>query len=72
MPGPLKYARTRRQEAHALTEEQIDATLSVIPGTATPVRPAQYMAQLQAEVPRAFWLALREEGLVGADVPLPV
>lgn len=48
------------------------AVLSVIPGTATPVRPAQYMAQLQAEVPRAFWLALQEEGLVGADVPLPV
>jgi len=43
----------------------------VIPGTATPARPAQYMEQVHAEVPAAFWRALREEHLVGAEVPLP-
>ncbi|WP_285961392.1 aldo/keto reductase [Pseudomonas tohonis] len=47
------------------------AVLSVIPGTATPARPAQYMEQVHAEVPAAFWRALREEHLVGAEVPLP-
>ncbi|TBU75702.1 D-threo-aldose 1-dehydrogenase [Pseudomonas daroniae] len=44
---------------------------SVIPGSANPQRPAQYVQQLDAAIPAAFWHALREEGIVPEDAPLP-
>ncbi len=44
---------------------------SVIPGSATPARPAQYVAQLQAGIPADFWQALREQGIVPEEAPLP-
>lgn len=45
--------------------------LAVIPGSATPERPAQYMQQLDATIPPSFWQVLREEGILPADVPIP-
>lgn len=45
--------------------------VSVIPGTATAERPAQYMEQLGAVIPREFWLALREENILPVDAPIP-
>ncbi|MBZ5754499.1 aldo/keto reductase [Pseudomonas sp. S5(2021)] len=47
------------------------AVLSTIPGTANPARPAQYMGYYQARVPAEFWQALKHEGLLGEDVPVP-
>lgn len=44
---------------------------SVIPGSATPTRPAQYVSLLEAGIPAEFWQALREQGLVPEDAPLP-
>lgn len=44
---------------------------SVIPGSATPTRPAQYVSLLEARIPVEFWQALREQGLVPEDAPLP-
>ncbi|WP_070886531.1 aldo/keto reductase [Pseudomonas argentinensis] len=44
---------------------------SVIPGSATPARPAQYVAQLQASIAADFWQALREQGIVPEEAPLP-
>jgi len=44
---------------------------SVIPGSASPQRPAQYRQQLGESIPAAFWEALREEGIVPGDAPLP-
>ena len=44
---------------------------AVIPGSATPARPAQYVAQLQARIPAAFWQALREQGMLPEAAPLP-
>lgn len=44
---------------------------SVIPGSATPTRPAQYVSLLEARIPGEFWQALREQGLVPEDAPLP-
>ena len=44
---------------------------SVIPGSATPTRPAQYVSLLEARIPAEFWQALREQGLVPQDAPLP-
>ena len=43
---------------------------SVIPGSATPTRPAQYVSLLEARIPVEFWQALREQGLVPEDAPL--
>lgn len=47
------------------------AVLAVIPGTANPQRPAQYMQQLRARIPGEFWQALRDERLVEPDAPTP-
>ena len=44
---------------------------SVIPGTATPARPAQYVSLLEAAIPADFWQALREQGILPEDAPLP-
>ncbi|MGP0174486.1 aldo/keto reductase [Pseudomonas sp. NCHU5208] len=44
---------------------------SVIPGSATPARPAQYVRLLEAAIPAGFWQALREQGILPEDAPLP-
>lgn len=44
---------------------------SVIPGTANPERPQQYMDYFNAQVPAEFWRTLVDEGLLRTDVPLP-
>ncbi len=45
--------------------------LSAIPGTANPQRPKQYMDYFNASVPANFWRALKDEGLLREDVPVP-
>lgn len=47
------------------------AVLSVIPGTASAERPAQYMDLLQAPIPHELWEAMREQQILGEDVPVP-
>lgn len=44
---------------------------SVIPGTANSARPAQYVRLLEAAIPAEFWQALREQGILPEDAPLP-
>lgn len=44
---------------------------SVIPGTATPERPAQYMVLLKTPIPREFWQTLREQEVLPLDAPIP-
>jgi D-threo-aldose 1-dehydrogenase len=47
------------------------AVAAVIPGASRPGRIAEDRAALDEVVPVGFWRALREEGLVSADAPLP-
>lgn len=47
------------------------AVAAVIPGASRPERIAEDRAALQESVPADFWRALRAEGLVHADAPLP-
>ncbi|WER50211.1 aldo/keto reductase [Cupriavidus sp. WKF15] len=47
------------------------AVAAVIPGASRPERIAGNLALAQAEIPRAFWQALRAQTLVAADAPLP-
>ena len=47
------------------------AVVSVIPGLGSAQRVAQTMALYGAAIPSGFWSALRGEGLVRADAPLP-
>ncbi|CAG2154441.1 Pyridoxal 4-dehydrogenase [Cupriavidus yeoncheonensis] len=47
------------------------AVAAVIPGASRPERIAANLALAQAEIPRAFWQALRAQDLVAAAAPLP-
>lgn len=47
------------------------AVAAVIPGASRPVRIAENLALAQADIPPAFWQALREQNLVAAAAPLP-
>ncbi|MGW2463991.1 aldo/keto reductase [Streptomyces sp. NPDC004457] len=47
------------------------ATAAVIPGATRPSRVAEDVAALNETVPAAFWSALREEGLIAGNAPLP-
>jgi len=47
------------------------AVAAVIPGASQPSRIAENLAMLDAEIPAAFWQALRARGLVAVDAPLP-
>lgn len=47
------------------------ATAAVIPGATRPSRVAEDVAALAETVPAAFWTALREEGLIAGNAPLP-
>ncbi len=48
------------------------ATAAAIPGATRPSRVAEDVAALAETVPAAFWTALREEGLIAGNAPLPV
>ena len=48
------------------------AVVSAIPGASRPERIAENLALVKAAIPAAFWTALREQGLVAADAPLPL
>ena len=47
------------------------AVASIIPGAARPEEVVANVGHLQAPIPEAFWLELREEGLIAADAPIP-
>lgn len=47
------------------------AVAAVIPGASQPSRIAENLALVDAEIPAAFWQALRARGLVAVDAPLP-
>ena len=47
------------------------AVAAVIPGASRPERIAENLALAQADIPPAFWQALREQNLVAAAAPLP-
>lgn len=47
------------------------ATAAAIPGATRPSRVAEDVAALAETVPAAFWNALREEGLIAGNAPLP-
>ncbi|POX62988.1 D-threo-aldose 1-dehydrogenase [Streptomyces sp. Ru62] len=47
------------------------ATAAAIPGATRPSRVAEDVAALAETVPAAFWTALREEGLIAANAPVP-
>ncbi|QHB73122.1 aldo/keto reductase [Stenotrophomonas sp. 364] len=47
------------------------AVAAVIPGASQPSRIAENLALVDAEIPAAFWHALRTRGLVAVDAPLP-
>ncbi|MFF1836426.1 aldo/keto reductase [Streptomyces sp. NPDC058231] len=47
------------------------AVVAAIPGATKPSRIAEDTAALTASVPAAFWTALRQEGLIAADAPVP-
>lgn len=48
------------------------AVIAAIPGASRPERIAENLALAKAPIPAGFWSALREQGLVSADAPLPV
>jgi len=47
------------------------AVAAVIPGASQPSRIAENLALVDAEIPAAFWQALRTRGLVAVDAPMP-
>lgn len=47
------------------------AVAAVIPGASQPSRIAENLALVDAEIPAAFWQALRTRGFVAVDAPLP-
>jgi D-threo-aldose 1-dehydrogenase len=48
------------------------AVAAAIPGASRPERIAEDQAALKERIPPDLWLALREQGLVAANAPLPV
>ncbi|MFJ6931624.1 aldo/keto reductase [Streptomyces nigra] len=61
---PIKAAALQFSLAHP-------ATVAAIPGATRPSRIAEDVAALNADVPAAFWTALREEGLIAENAPVP-
>ncbi|MEW2424993.1 aldo/keto reductase [Streptomyces nigra] len=61
---PIKAAALQFSLAHP-------ATVAAIPGATRPSRIAEDVAALDADVPAAFWTALREEGLIAENAPVP-
>ncbi|AWE54107.1 MULTISPECIES: aldo/keto reductase [Streptomyces] len=61
---PVKAAALQFSLAHP-------ATVAAIPGATRPSRIAEDVAALDADVPAAFWTALREEGLIAENAPVP-
>ncbi|MFJ3863676.1 aldo/keto reductase [Streptomyces nigra] len=61
---PIKAAALQFSLAHP-------ATVAAIPGATRPSRIAEDVAALDADVPAAFWIALREEGLIAENAPVP-
>ncbi|MFE0352156.1 aldo/keto reductase [Streptomyces nigra] len=61
---PIKAAALQFSLAHP-------ATVAAIPGATRPSRIAEDVAALDADVPAAFWAALREEGLIAENAPVP-
>ncbi|MFI8296652.1 aldo/keto reductase [Streptomyces nigra] len=61
---PIKAAALQFSLAHP-------ATVAAIPGATRPSRIAEDVAALDADVPAAFWTALREEGLIAQNAPVP-
>ncbi|MFE0326067.1 aldo/keto reductase [Streptomyces sp. NPDC058960] len=47
------------------------AVAAAIPGASRPSRIAEDVAALGEEIPEAFWTALRTEGLIAQDAPVP-
>ena len=47
------------------------AVATVIPGANSPQQVEHNLAAFRSEIPQAFWAALRAEGLVHEDAPLP-
>ena len=62
---PIKAAALQFSLAHP-------ASAAVIPGASRPERIVEDHAALNAKVPGEFWHALRREGLVAPDAPLPI
>jgi D-threo-aldose 1-dehydrogenase len=48
------------------------AVTSLVIGAAAPAEIAANLAALAAPIPAAFWVALRERGMIAPDAPLPV
>ncbi|XHM65022.1 aldo/keto reductase [Streptomyces nigra] len=61
---PIKAAALQFSLAHP-------ATVAAIPGATRPSRIAEDVAALDADVPAAFWTALREEGLIAENASVP-
>ncbi|MEV8087588.1 aldo/keto reductase [Streptomyces nigra] len=61
---PIKAAALQFSLAHP-------ATVAAIPGATRPSRIAEDVTALDADVPAAFWTALREEGLIAENAPVP-
>ncbi|MNZ60557.1 Pyridoxal 4-dehydrogenase [compost metagenome] len=47
------------------------AVAAIIPGASRPERIAENQALIDAPIPAGFWRALREQGLIAADAPIP-
>ncbi|MGO4816105.1 aldo/keto reductase, partial [Cupriavidus sp. 2MCAB6] len=47
------------------------AVSSVVMGAVSPAEVADQLAEIAAPVPSELWSALKAEGLLGADVPVP-
>jgi D-threo-aldose 1-dehydrogenase len=47
------------------------AVATVIPGANSPAQVRSNVAAFRTDIPPAFWSALREQGLIDADAPLP-
>jgi D-threo-aldose 1-dehydrogenase len=62
---PIKAAALQFSLAHP-------ASVSVIPGASKPERIKEDIEALNANVPPEFWQALRKEGLVAPNAPLPI
>ncbi len=61
---PLRAAAVQFPLAHPLVT-------SVIPGANSPTQVTQNLEALRQTIPHAFWLELRDEGLIRADAPIP-
>ncbi|KUL73791.1 MULTISPECIES: aldo/keto reductase [unclassified Streptomyces] len=61
---PVKAAALQFSLAHP-------ATVAAVPGATRPSRIAEDVSALDAKIPAEFWTALREEGLIADNAPVP-